>query len=113
MDGIIKPIIMKLEFIKTMEGHRSPVNAMTFTSDGKYAVSVANGSLHAIAIHPKQKHMVTTGPDKLIKLWNLENFKEVSIMNHPTSLKSMAFSPDGKYLFLGEMSGKIQVYKCA
>ena len=48
------------------------------------------------------KKIASGGDDKLLKLYDLENERELrSIAGHPEWISSIAFSPDGLYLLTG------------
>ena len=66
------------ELIKTLEGHSNIVNALKFSTDGKFLVSASS--------------------DKTVNIWNMtvENqYKYQKIMWHKYAVRSIAVSPDG------------------
>lgn len=77
--------------IATLEGHKSRVNAIVISPDGK---TLASGS-----------------EDKTIKLWNLANGKEIrTITGHSDSVHAIAISPDGKILASGSNDKTIRLW---
>ena len=62
----------------TLEGHSGPVNAVSVTSDGNYAVSASS--------------------DKTLKVWDLKTGKEVhTLKGHSGSVNSVSVTPNGNY----------------
>lgn len=56
-------------------------------------------SLLSIALHPDSIIVATGSRDKSIKLWNLNNTREIrSLLGHGASVRSIDFSPEGKIL---------------
>jgi len=56
-------------------------------------------SVLCLTLHPDSTILATGSRDKSIKLWNLNNTREIrSLLGHTASVRSIAFSPDGKTL---------------
>lgn len=56
-------------------------------------------SVLCLALHPDSTLLATGSRDKSIKLWNLNNTREIrNLLGHTASVRSIAFSPDGKTL---------------
>ncbi|MBP7283008.1 MAG: hypothetical protein KBA66_15600 [Leptospiraceae bacterium] len=71
--------------------HSSYVRSVSFSPDGKY---LASGS-----------------DDNTIKIWDLENAKEMkSLTGHSSYVTSVSFSPDGKYLASGSYDKTIKIW---
>ena len=74
-----------------MTGHKTSVEALSHSPDGKY---LASGSL-----------------DKTIKIWDTSTWKEVKELNgHTLSVSSLSHSPDGKYLISGSLDRTIKIW---
>jgi len=67
------------EYITTFTGHTSPVNTLSFSPDGKF---LASGD-----------------EEGMIKIWNTGAGAGVKEIKAPSSVKSIKYSLDGKYLF--------------
>jgi WD40 repeat protein len=49
--------------------------------------------------------------DNTVKLWSLESQKEVTtLQGHSETVRSIAFSPDGKHLASGSEDNKIKLW---
>jgi WD40 repeat protein len=72
------------QFLRTLEGHQAPVDALTFTPDSKILLS--GGSRN----------------DGQIKLWWMNSGTQIdSLRAHRTSIVALTFTPDGKTLASG------------
>jgi len=92
------------ESIKTVVGSeqgykflgRAGVKVITFSSDGKYALS--------------------GGDDDIVRLWNVNNLTEIKkFVGHsgPDGIRSVAFSQDGKYALSADGDSKIIIWDLA
>ncbi len=69
----------EIQLRTTLTGHTFVVNWAAFSPDGKI--------------------LATAGWDKLVKLWDVSNGKEIATLaGHPNRVQMVAFSPDGKLL---------------
>ncbi|HKB39610.1 MAG TPA: serine/threonine-protein kinase, partial [Gemmataceae bacterium] len=68
----------------------------------------------ALAISPDSKTLAATGPDRVVRLWDLATGKVRVELTDPRSrvegLCDMAFSPDGKVLATGHKQGTIHLW---
>ncbi|GJD19102.1 WD-40 repeat protein [Rivularia sp. IAM M-261] len=74
----------------TLKGHRSSVNTVVVTPDGKKIISASS--------------------DYTIKIWDLENRRELQTLEQDGyRINSLAISPNGQYLMSASASGTIKV----
>ncbi|MGV8056844.1 MAG: caspase family protein [Smithellaceae bacterium] len=86
--------------LKRFAGHESEINAVSFSSDGKYALS-AGGK-------------VWGDKDSTIRVWEVETGKEIrKFVGHTGAILSAAFSPDGKYIASGSSDKTIRLWNIA
>jgi formylglycine-generating enzyme required for sulfatase activity/mono/diheme cytochrome c family protein len=63
--------------VKVLQGHEGAVTVVAFSPDGKI--------------------LLTGSSDSTVKIWNVEDFKELhSFSPHPDGVRSLAFSPSGR-----------------
>jgi len=102
-------------------GHTDFVNAVAFSSDGRYILSgsndttmrlweVATGKEYrifkgfpsfvlAVAISPDGRYVAAAGRDTTMRLWEVTSGKLLqTYRGHSGSVHAIAFSPDGRYL---------------
>ncbi|MBD2363161.1 PD40 domain-containing protein [Anabaena minutissima FACHB-250] len=80
------------QLIRTLSGHSSPVNWITFSPDGTI---LASGS-----------------KDKTIKLWQIDTGHEISTFSdHADELNCVTFSPDGHILASCDAGGNIKIWR--
>lgn len=69
-----------------------------------------------IAFHPDGKHVLSTGRDTTVKIWNLAEGKLVKSLGQPRGgqfkdwLHAVAISPDGRFIAAADMAGQVQVW---
>ncbi len=55
--------------------------------------------------------MASGSGDKTVKIWSVEYKKELTTLKgHNKAVKSISFSPDGKYLASGSEDGMIKLW---
>jgi WD40 repeat protein len=107
--------------IYTLQGHKSLVNSITFSPDGKTLATGSEdktiklwdldtgreirtlqghyGHVLSVKFNPDGKTLATGSEDKTIKLWNLDTGEEIrTLQGHKSRIRSIIFSPDGKTL---------------
>jgi len=56
-----------------------------------------SGNVHAVALSPDGRWIVSGGDDKSVKLWNLASGQLLrTFEGHPSEVRAIAFSPDGR-----------------
>jgi len=115
-------------------GHSHTINSVTFSPDGRYALSgssdttiklweISTGkeirTLHghssfvnSVAFSPDGKYALSGGGDKTVKLWEVSTGKELrTLVGHPGDVKSVTFSPDGRYALSAGYDTTIKLWK--
>jgi Tol biopolymer transport system component len=60
------------------------------------------GHITTVAFSPDNKYIVSGSEDHTIKVWDIENGKELQTLSgHTASINSVSYSPDGKYIVSG------------
>jgi len=114
--------------IRTFKGHSKPIYSVTFSPDGRYALSGSFDKtlrlwdlttakelknfehpkyVRSVAISPDGRYALSGGGDRVLRYWDLTTGKEVrSFKGHAGSIYSVAFSPNGRYALSGGSCGK-------
>ncbi len=120
----------------TLKGHTSPIENLTFSPDGKTLASssydttnrkyiirlwnMTNGKLlsnitpnknivKTLAFSPDGKILVTASGDDSLRLWNITNATQISVIKNQKGVSTIQFAPDGKTLVIGKWNGTINV----
>lgn len=124
--------------IRTIPGHSDSVLAVAITPDGKLIASASNGaiptitltnlatgkevrrlightrSVFALAISPDGELLASTGLDKSIRLWRVEDGAERGLLlGHEQRVNGVAFSPDQRTIVSAGMDGTARVWLTA
>ncbi|WP_437605375.1 WD40 repeat domain-containing protein [Sorangium sp. So ce834] len=78
------------ELVKTLGGHREGVTALALSPDGKTAVAASR--------------------DRRVRAWRLDGAWSATLWKVSSAVRSAAFSPDGKIVFLGQEKGSISTW---
>lgn len=64
-----------------------------------------------MAFAPDSKHIAASGPERVIKLWRIEDGAEVAVFHgHINQVLSLAFHPDGKRLVSGSVDTTVRLW---
>lgn len=87
----------------------SIVEIDTSSSSVTEIISGHSDEVWALAIHPTQPFAVTGAHDKTLRVWNYHTKEQVKekILPLKSNVRSAAFSDDGKYLAIGQWTGKV------
>jgi WD40 repeat protein/mono/diheme cytochrome c family protein len=126
--------------LRTLPGHRGPVNAVVFSSDGKQLFAAAGeaglfgevrqwdtasgklvrvfeghkDALYALAISPDGKTLATGSYDQKIKLWDAATGNEIKTLSgHNGAVYGLAFRPDGKILASASADRTVKLWDVA
>lgn len=111
--------------VRSLKGHRGAVNAVAFSSDGKYlfaaggeagiageirqwdiqtgelvrALDAHSDAIYSMAVSPDDQLLATGSYDQKIKLWSTDSGAEVKTLSgHNGAVFGLSFRPDGKIL---------------
>ncbi len=74
------------------------------------------GGATDLAFHPDGKHLLSTGRDTVVKVWNIADGKLVKELGKSRGgqfkdwLHALAISPDGRWIAAADMAGAVQVW---
>ena len=74
----IKDTPVSVKALRTLKGHRQPVESVAFSPDGRLLASAS--------------------ADRTVRLWNIESGKEVRSLKHVDLVTDVAFNPNGQLL---------------
>ena len=71
-----------------------------------------SGPVNSVAIHPQQEILAAASDDKMIRLWDLNDYQLIkTIQTHTHFVKTVAFSFDGKILASGSDDKTVNIYE--
>ena len=85
--------LINVWYSKSLKGHTGYVTSVSFSPDGRYALSGSH--------------------DRTIRLWEVATGKELQQLIGYTSIKSVSFSPDGRYILSGDDDKTICLWEVA
>jgi WD40 repeat protein len=94
-----------------------PVNAITFSLDGKMVLEgwrqdgFESASIYAVAFSPDGKKILTGSEDRSAKIWDIASGKvEKSFVGDSSVVCAVAFSLDGKKVLTGSGHGTVKLW---
>jgi WD40 repeat protein len=117
--------------LRTLEGHKSSIQSLAFSSDGTHLASgsndrtsriwnVASGRcervlegheniVDGVAFAPGSQRLATASTDKTGRIWSLANGRcEAVLRGHEKEVRCVAWRPDGKVVATGGLDGNIR-----
>lgn len=67
------------------------------------------GSL-AVVYSMGGRHVITAGRDAKIRVWDLEDGKEITVLDETIPIYSLAISPNGRYIAAGGIDGIVKIW---
>jgi WD40 repeat protein len=128
--------------VKRFVGHKNEIKSVSFSPDGKFALSAGGkswgnednslrlwdittgketkifightGAVFCTAFSSDGKYIVSGSVDKTVRLWNVASGKEIrTFAGHTGSVSSVVFSPDGKFILSGSGDNLAKLWNTA
>ena len=118
--------------ICVFEGHKSKINTVLFSPDGRKIISASNdttlrlwdlatgaghvlgnhdGGVHAVSFFPNGRHVISASSDRSLRLWDtlLTSSPGLARLDGDGRLDSPTLSPNGKFLIAGDALGRVHL----
>jgi len=129
-----EPQRQRLHIVRTLEGNADWVNAVSFSPDGQYALSGADGNtiklwevvtgreiqtFHglteqpiSVALSPEGNRLVSETSDGIVRPWDVDRGESIrTTENNSEAVLGSTFSPDGKHILSGgDASGTLHLW---
>jgi len=66
--------------------------------------------MYSLALSPDGTLLATAGPDRAVKLWDVQNGKMLRSLLHADELMAVAFSADGRLIAAGGYDNTIVIW---
>ncbi|MBD1935600.1 MULTISPECIES: eIF2A-related protein [Cyanophyceae] len=125
-------ILSKIHEQNRLEGHKAPVNDISFSSDGQVFVSASNDSsimlwrrdgtliakfvghshwVNSVSFSPDGQTIVSASNDKTVKIWRRDGTLVTTIAAHNAPINSVNFSPDGQTIVSASNDKTIKIWR--
>lgn len=124
------------EVSQTLQSHSNGVNAVAFSSDGRWFGSATNdssvrlwqvatgrelpqlkghlGYVNTVAFSPDSRMLASGSNSGEVKVWDVSTTNlTISLPSHSTGINVVEFSPDGKSLATAGLEGTIEIWDLA
>jgi WD40 repeat protein len=98
--------------LEKLELAKLPANVRPTKAHPKEVLAVlgARGDkVDCLAFRDDGKVLAISGPDQVIRLWNLAEMRQVGTFRQPGSVLCLAFTPDRKTLIVGDERGAVRL----
>jgi len=118
--------------IDTLKGHKHWIWKLKFSNDPNYLFAAAGetelvrwnlekgkidmrfhghiAGIFDVDIHPKGTLLASASWDGTVRIWNASTGNEVQLLTPRQPMQTVLWSPDGKYLVVGDYPGNIYVF---
>ncbi|KAF8552471.1 hypothetical protein OG21DRAFT_1443452 [Imleria badia] len=84
------------------------INASTGSTIFELPIPLRHDSCIAL---PRYGEFIAYSTNRTVTLWDTSTYTQLSLIQHPQDIHSIAVSPDGQFLAIGEKCGKITIKK--
>lgn len=118
--------------LKSLEGHKGHVTALTMTADARYVVSGGQdgtvrlwdvetgtllysmsgheGPILQILVTPDGRHIISGSSDDTLRLWQLHGGVFIHSVEHEENVHAIAVSSDTRHIATGDVEGVVKVW---